>query len=451
MTRVAVVRFPGSLDHESAARAVRGPRRRRRGGLARRRRAARGHRRRAASPGASPTATTCAAAPSPAARRSWPRCAGTPRRAAGSSASATASRCCARRACCRGRCAATRTLSFVCRQMELEVADDGTPWTAGRAGRRDALDPDQEQRGRLVRRPVRGAGGAALPRQPAGLDRPGRRHRERRGQRDGPDAPPRGGVRPAARLDRRAAWCCAGLVRDEHRPTLPRHRQLGLTDDEAARIPELLGREPTDPELVMFSLMWSEHCSYKHSRPLLRGFPTTGDRVLQGPGENAGVVDVGDGMAVALKIESHNHPSAVEPFEGAATGVGGIVRDILAMGARPIALLDCLRFGELTSPAQPPPVHALGGRHRPLRQLHRGAHRRRRGLVRRPLRGVVPGQRHVRRRPRATTGCCGRRPRARATRSCCSATAPAATASAGRACWPRPSWTRTRTSARRCR
>ncbi|MGE3140265.1 MAG: phosphoribosylformylglycinamidine synthase subunit PurL [Thermoleophilia bacterium] len=130
---------------------------------------------------------------------------------------------------------------------------------------------------------------------------------------------------------------------------LPRHRQLGLTDEEAARIPELLGREPTDPELVMFSLMWSEHCSYKHSRPLLKGFPTTGPRVLQGPGENAGVVDVGDGIAVALKIESHNHPSAVEPFEGAATGVGGIVRDIIAMGARPIALLDSLRFGELGS------------------------------------------------------------------------------------------------------
>ncbi len=131
---------------------------------------------------------------------------------------------------------------------------------------------------------------------------------------------------------------------------LPRHRQLGLTDDEAARIPRMLGREPTDPELVMFSLMWSEHCSYKHSRPLLSGFPTSGPRVLQGPGENAGVIDVGDGIAVALKIESHNHPSAVEPFEGAATGVGGIVRDIIAMGARPIALLDSLRFGELTSP-----------------------------------------------------------------------------------------------------
>ncbi len=132
--------------------------------------------------------------------------------------------------------------------------------------------------------------------------------------------------------------------------TLPRHRRLGLTDAEAERIPELLGREPTDAELVMFSLMWSEHCSYKHSKPLLRGFPTEGPGVLQGPGENAGAIDVGDGWAVAFKIESHNHPSAVEPFEGAATGVGGIVRDIIAMGATPIALLDSLRFGELSSP-----------------------------------------------------------------------------------------------------
>jgi len=127
------------------------------------------------------------------------------------------------------------------------------------------------------------------------------------------------------------------------------HRTLGLTDDEFALIPTLIGRAPTDPELVMFSLMWSEHCSYKHSRRLLRRFPTVGPHVLQGPGENAGAVDVGDGWAIALKVESHNHPSAVEPFEGAATGVGGIVRDILALGARPIALLDSLRFGTLAS------------------------------------------------------------------------------------------------------
>ncbi len=122
--------------------------------------------------------------------------------------------------------------------------------------------------------------------------------------------------------------------------------QLGLTDGEFERICELLGRSPNDFELAVFSLLWSEHCGYKHSAPLLRRLPSQGRRVLQGPGENAGVVDLGEGVAVAFKVESHNHPSAVEPFQGAATGVGGILRDIVAMGARPIALLDGLRFGE---------------------------------------------------------------------------------------------------------
>jgi phosphoribosylformylglycinamidine synthase subunit PurL len=126
----------------------------------------------------------------------------------------------------------------------------------------------------------------------------------------------------------------------------PLHRALGLTDGELERICDLLGRDPNDFELAVYSLLWSEHCGYKHSRPLLGRFPTTGRHVLQGPGENAGVIDVGDGLAVALKVESHNHPSAVEPFQGAATGVGGILRDIFAMGARPIAILDSLRFGE---------------------------------------------------------------------------------------------------------
>ena len=125
------------------------------------------------------------------------------------------------------------------------------------------------------------------------------------------------------------------------------HAVLGLTDPEFDRICELLGREPNTFELAVYSLLWSEHCAYKHSRLLLRRFPTRGERVLQGPGENAGVIDVGDGLAVALKVESHNHPSAVEPFQGAATGVGGILRDIFAMGARPVAILDSLRFGEL--------------------------------------------------------------------------------------------------------
>ena len=126
----------------------------------------------------------------------------------------------------------------------------------------------------------------------------------------------------------------------------PLHRALGLTDGEYDRIRGLLGREPNDFELGVFSLLWSEHCGYKHSALLLRRFPTEGAVVLQGPGENAGVIDLGAGEACAFKVESHNHPSAVEPFQGAATGVGGILRDIVAMGARPVALLDGLRFGE---------------------------------------------------------------------------------------------------------
>jgi phosphoribosylformylglycinamidine synthase len=124
------------------------------------------------------------------------------------------------------------------------------------------------------------------------------------------------------------------------------HRELGLTDHEYELICSGLGREPNAVELAMFSLLWSEHCSYKHSRRLLAALPTEGPRVVMGPGENAGAVDVGDGLAVAFKVESHNHPSAVEPFQGAATGVGGILRDVFAVGARPIAVLDSLRFGE---------------------------------------------------------------------------------------------------------
>jgi phosphoribosylformylglycinamidine synthase len=128
---------------------------------------------------------------------------------------------------------------------------------------------------------------------------------------------------------------------------LSRH---GLTRDEYQRILEMLGREPTITELGIFSVMWSEHCSYKSSRVHLKTLPTTGRRVLQGPGENAGAVDIGDGLAAVFKIESHNHPSFIEPYQGAATGVGGIIRDIFTMGARPIALLDSLRFGSLDSP-----------------------------------------------------------------------------------------------------
>jgi phosphoribosylformylglycinamidine synthase len=135
-------------------------------------------------------------------------------------------------------------------------------------------------------------------------------------------------------------------------------KELGLTDDEYDRVVDTLGREPSTAELGTYSVMWSEHCSYKSSKIYLRTLPTEGDAILVGPGENAGVVDVGGGLAVTFKIESHNHPSFVEPFQGAATGVGGIIRDILTMGARPIALMDPLRFGD---PADEVTRHVVDG------------------------------------------------------------------------------------------
>ena len=143
------------------------------------------------------------------------------------------------------------------------------------------------------------------------------------------------------------------------RPVEPLHRRLGVTDEELDAIRDRLGgRDPNDLELAMFSVMWSEHCSYKSSKPLLRTLPTAGEGVVAGPGENAGVISIGDGLAVAFKIESHNHPSAVEPYQGAATGVGGILRDIFTMGARPIAVLDALRFGD---PADARTRHLVDG------------------------------------------------------------------------------------------
>ena len=123
----------------------------------------------------------------------------------------------------------------------------------------------------------------------------------------------------------------------------------GLTPDEYERIKAVLGRAPGYTELGIFSVMWSEHCSYKNTRPLLKTFPTKSPKILVGAGEeNAGIIDIGDGLAIAFKIESHNHPSAVEPFQGAATGVGGIIRDIFTMGARPVCAINSLRFGPIT-------------------------------------------------------------------------------------------------------
>ncbi|MCH2605181.1 MAG: phosphoribosylformylglycinamidine synthase subunit PurL [Nitrospinales bacterium] len=139
-------------------------------------------------------------------------------------------------------------------------------------------------------------------------------------------------------------------MQNEPEITLQLVKDHGLTGEEYRRILNLIGRTPNFTELGIFSVMWSEHCSYKSSRPFLKNLPTEGPNVLQGPGENAGVIDIGDGFAVVFKIESHNHPSFIEPHQGAATGVGGIMRDIFTMGARPIALLDSLRFGEMEDP-----------------------------------------------------------------------------------------------------
>src|SRR5579884_2289897 len=166
----------------------------------------------------------------------------------------------------------------------------------------------------------------------------------------GPPAPAGtfgGDGRPAAR-----GSSGAGRPGDTLGPAMadPLHRALGLTDDEAERIAAILGRQPNHLELAMYAVMWSEHCSYKSSKVHLGRLPTEGDRVLVGPGENAGVIDAGGGIAVALRIESHNHPSFIEPYQGAATGVGGILRDIFTMGARPIAVMDPLRFGPLDDP-----------------------------------------------------------------------------------------------------
>src|SRR6202049_4417174 len=132
----------------------------------------------------------------------------------------------------------------------------------------------------------------------------------------------------------------------------------GLTEEEYRRIEQILGRAPNYTELGIFSVMWSEHCSYKSSRVHLKKFPTSGPRVVQGPGENAGVIDIGDGWGGGFKMESHTHPSFIEPYQGAATGVGGILRDIFTMGARPIACLDFLRFGD---PSHPRTRHLVAG------------------------------------------------------------------------------------------
>src|SRR5215211_7210563 len=149
------------------------------------------------------------------------------------------------------------------------------------------------------------------------------------------------------------------IVTPNEPPTTPELvAEHGLKRDEYQRILDLIGREPTLTELGIFSAMWNEHCSYKSSKLHLRGLPTKAPWVIQGPGENAGVIDIGDGQAVVFKMESHNHPSFIEPYQGAATGVGGILRDVFTMGARPIAALNALSFGD---PKHPKTRHLVSG------------------------------------------------------------------------------------------
>ncbi len=159
-------------------------------------------------------------------------------------------------------------------------------------------------------------------------------------------------------------------------------REHNLNQQEYDEILALLGRTPTLTELGIFSALWSEHCSYKHTKPVLRTFPTQGPAVLQGPGENAGVLRLPNGWAVAFKIESHNHPSAVEPYQGAATGVGGILRDVFTMGARPVAVLNSLRLGPLDEPRNRYLFGGIVKGRRRLRELRRGSHPWRRGRLR---------------------------------------------------------------------
>ena len=165
--------------------------------------------------------------------------------------------------------------------------------------------------------------------------------------------------------------------------------EVALTRTEYVHLVDSLGREPNRLELGIVGALWSEHCSYKTSKRMLGTLPTKGPRVLQGPGENAGAIDIGDGLACVFKIESHNHPSAIEPYQGAATGVGGILRDIFTMGARPIALLNSLRFGPLDDPPSTPSVRRRGRGHRRIWQLHRCSDGRRRAVFRRVYTGPI--------------------------------------------------------------
>ena len=179
--------------------------------------------------------------------------------------------------------------------------------------------------------------------------------------------------------------------------TLEQAQDMGLRPEEFEQIKTILGRTPNFTEMCVYSVMWSEHCSYKNSIKWLKTLPKEGPHMLVKAGEeNAGIVDIGDGLGCAFKIESHNHPSAIEPYQGAATGVGGINRDIFTMGARPIAQLNSLRFGDLSNPRTKWLLEGVVKGHWRLREQLWGAHRRWRSLLRLQLPSQPPRERHVR-------------------------------------------------------
>ena len=275
-----------------------------------------------------------------------------------------------------------RGLKFRCEHVHVRVEQTDTPFTLACRPQQVLripiahgegnyfTTPDElrklEQNRQIVFRYVDAAGAVTDDANPNGSIQIDRRHLQRAAQCCRPDAASRARLRAVGRQRRRSGDVRVGregargrgadaggervgmtAPQTHDKATIERH---GLNDEEYQRIVKSLGREPSLTELGIFSVMWSEHCSYKSSRVHLRNLPTTGPRVLQGPGENAGAVDIGEGLAAVFKIESHNHPSFIEPYQGAATGVGGIIRDIFTMGARPIALMNSLRFGELDDP-----------------------------------------------------------------------------------------------------
>ena len=344
-----------------------------------------------------------------------------------------------------------RDLQFICREVTLRTETTNSPFTSklkkgqilhlpiahgeGRYFADDRTLDELEAEDRVAFRYVDNPNGSAARH---------RRHSQPRAQCDGHDAASGACLRSAHGFRRRPRHFRIHALRRSRAyqmtitPELIAQHQL--TPAEYDKIVSLLGREPSYTELGVFSVMWSEHCSYKSSRIHLKKLPTDGKYVVQGPGENAGIIGIGGGWVVAFKIESHNHPSYIEPFQGAATGVGGILRDIFTMGARPIAVMDSLRFGPLGTPARHN-RRILAGvveRHLALRQLLRRAHRRRRMRLRRVLFGQSAGQRVRARRLQRRTRSSTPKPRASAIRSSMSAPRPAATAFTAHP-WPVPS------------